>query len=131
MDSPDDNRAFYERPRIRRGPGKAPLISIRRVSLGGGYRYLLRSVAAGDGAGKGTSTLARYYASSGTPPGVFTGAGLVHLEGGRGVAPGTVVTEEHLARMFAACADPVSGGPGSAPPTAGSPPPSRTCACTR
>ena len=63
------------------------MISIRRVSLGGGYRYLLRSVAAGDGAGKGTNALARYYASSGTPPGVFMGAGLAHLDGGRGVAP--------------------------------------------
>ena len=65
-----------------RGPRKAPLISIRRVSLGGGYRYLLRSVAAGDGAGKGTNALARYYASSGTPPGVFMGAGLAHSTAG-------------------------------------------------
>ena len=38
-------------PRTGARPRKATLISIRRVSLGGGYRYLLRSVAAGDGAG--------------------------------------------------------------------------------
>ncbi len=101
-----------------RGPRKASLISIRRVSLGGGYRYLLRSVAAGDGAGKGTNALARYYASSGTPPGVFMGAGLAHLDAGRGVAPGTVVTEDHLERMFVACADPVSGEPVGAAPRA-------------
>jgi TrwC relaxase len=93
------------------------LISIRRVSLGGGYRYLLRSVAAGDGAG-GTNALARYYAASGTPPGVFMGAGLAHLDGGRGVAPGTQVSEEHLERMFVACADPVSGEPLGAAPKA-------------
>ena len=87
------------------------MISIRRVSLGGGYHYLLRSVAAGDGAGEGNSTLARYYATSGTPPGVFMGAGLAHLDGERGVTPGTQVTEQHLERMFVACADPVSGEP--------------------
>ena len=87
------------------------MISIRRVSLGGGYRYLLRSVAAGDGAGEGTNTLARYYAASGTPPGVFMGDGLAHLDGGRGVATGTQVTEQHLERMFVACADPLSGEP--------------------
>jgi conjugative relaxase-like TrwC/TraI family protein len=68
-------------------------------------------VAAGDGAGGGAGTLARYYASSGTPPGVFMGAGLAGLDGGRGVTPGTQVTEEHLERMFGACADPVSGEP--------------------
>ena len=111
MDSPDEHGALYEGRAPARGPGKASLISIRRVSLGGGYRYLLRSVAAGDGAGEGTNALARYYASSGTPPGVFMGAGLAHLDDGRGVAPGTLVTEEHLARMFVACADPVSGEP--------------------
>ncbi len=94
------------------------MISIRRVSLGGGYRYLLRSVAAGDGAGEGANPLARYYASSGTPPGVFMGAGLAHLDGGRGVTPGTQVSEEHLERMFAACADPVSGEPVGAAPRA-------------
>jgi conjugative relaxase-like TrwC/TraI family protein len=93
------------------------LISIRRVSLGGGYRYLLRSVAARDGAGD-SSTLACYYASSGTPPGVFMGAGLAHLDGGRGVTPGTRVSEQHLERMFAACADPVNGEPVGALPRA-------------
>ena len=115
-DSPDGRGALYEGRPPGRGLGKAGLISIRRVSLGGGYRYLLRSVAAGDGAGQGTNTLARYYASSGTPPGVFMGAGLAHLDGGRGVAPGTQVSEQHLERMFVACADPVSGEPvGGAP----------------
>lgn len=87
------------------------MISIRRISLGGGYRYLMESVAAGDGAAERSSPLSRYYASSGTPPGVFLGAGLADLDGGRGVETGSVVTEAHLESMLAACADPVSGEP--------------------
>ena len=92
------------------------MISVRRVSLGGAYRYLVSSVAAGDGAAGHTNGLARYYASSGTPPGVFLGAGLAGLDGGKGLRPGSQVTEEHLANMLVACADPLSGEPlGSAP----------------
>ena len=87
------------------------MVSIRRVSLGSAYRYLLKSVAAGDGAAGRANTLSRYYASSGTPPGVFVGSGLSALDDGRGVEAGTQVTEEHMANMFAAMADPVSGKP--------------------
>ena len=90
------------------------MISIRRVSLGGGYRYLLRSVAAGDGAG-GTNPLARYYASSGTPPGVFMGAGLAHSDGGRGVTPGTQVTEEHMEHVRGLCRPAERQARGAAP----------------
>src|SRR5258708_3453492 len=93
-----------------------PVISIRRISLGGGFRYLMESVAGGDGAAEGTSPLTRYYAESGTPPGIFLGSGLCDLNGGRGVESGSEVTEDHLRNMLAACADPVSGEPiGSAP----------------
>jgi len=92
------------------------VISIRRISLGGGYRYLMDSVAVGDGAAERSNNLARYYASSGTPPGVFLGAGLAELDGGRGVEVGSQVTEEHLEQMLAAMADPVTGEPvGSTP----------------
>ena len=87
------------------------MVSIRRVSLGSAYRYLLKSVAAGDGAAQGANALSRYYASSGTPPGVFVGSGLSALDDGRGVEAGTLVTEDHMANMFAAMADPVSGKP--------------------
>lgn len=85
------------------------MISIRRISLGGGYRYLMESVAVGDGAAERSSSLSRYYASSGTPPGVFLGAGLADLGGDGGIAAGSEVTEEHLERMLAGCADPVTG----------------------
>jgi hypothetical protein len=103
------------------------MISIRRISLGGGYRYLMESVAAGDGAAERSNGLARYYATSGTPPGVFLGAGLADLDGGRGVPPGSEVTEAHLELMLAGLADPISGRsvagarsvPGNAVPVAG------------
>ena len=61
------------------------MISIRRISLGGGFRYLMDSVARGDGDAEPSSSLASYYAASGTPPGVFLGAGLADLDGGAGV----------------------------------------------
>ena len=87
------------------------MISIRRISMGGGWRYLIESVARGDGAPGHSSDLARYYAESGTPPGRFLGAGLGGLGGGRGVAAGTAVTEQHLKRMMSGLADPLTGQP--------------------
>jgi len=90
--------------------GEAPgVISIRRISLGGGFRYLMDSVAVGDGAAERSNGLARYYASSGTPPGVFLGAGLAELDGGRGMEVASLVTEEHLEAMLAGMADPITG----------------------
>ena len=52
------------------------MLSIRRMTLGSGYRYLMESVAAGDEVRHQSTSLADYYAASGTPPGVFLGAGL-------------------------------------------------------
>jgi conjugative relaxase-like TrwC/TraI family protein len=103
------------------------VISIRRVSLGGGYRYLIDSVAAGDGNPEPSKGLAHYYASTGTPPGVFLGAGLADLDGGRGIEKGSKVSEEHLFNMLVALCDPVSGEslggrlsvPGNSAPVAG------------
>ena len=60
------------------------MISIRRMSLGSGFRYLMSSVAAGDGAPGVSNGLTRYYAESGTPPGIFLGAGLAGLADGQG-----------------------------------------------
>jgi conjugative relaxase-like TrwC/TraI family protein len=87
------------------------VISMRRISLGGGFRYLMDSVAVGDGVAARPESLAAYYAASGTPPGVFLGSGLASLGGGRGVEKGSAVTEEHLFRMLGVCCDPVSGEP--------------------
>ena len=73
-------------------------------------------MAGGYGAAEGATALSRYYASSGTPPGMFVGSGLSALDDGRGMVFGTTVTEEHMANMFAAMADPVSGKPVGACP---------------
>jgi hypothetical protein len=81
------------------------------MTLGSGYRYLMESVAAGDGARRQSTSLTDYYAESGTPPGVFLGAGLRSLDDGRGVEKGSTVSEEHLFNMLGMCADPVSGRP--------------------
>ena len=63
----------------------------------------MNSVAAGDGNPEPSKGLAHYYASTGTPPGVFLGKGLADLDGGRGVVPGSQVSEENLSNMLGAC----------------------------
>ena len=86
------------------------MMTIRRLSIGAGYKYLLKSIAVGDGPeGTEKSDLVRYYSETGTPPGVFLGAGLVGLDDGRGVAVGQSVTAENLQRMLQDCADPITG----------------------
>ena len=83
-------------------------MSIRRITLGSGFRYLMSSVARMDQAGPATG-LAAYYAAEGTPQGQFLGAGLAGLDGGRGVSAGSVVSEEALWRMLGMLQDPASG----------------------
>jgi conjugative relaxase-like TrwC/TraI family protein len=84
-------------------------MSIRRMSLGAGYRYLMSSVARADGSGHSASALTRYYSESGTPPGRFLGRGLAGLNDGNGVAVGSKVSEEHLFRMLGMLQDPITG----------------------
>jgi conjugative relaxase-like TrwC/TraI family protein len=85
------------------------VISIRRMSLGEGYRYLMESVAVGDGARIGPDGLTRYYSEGGTPPGIFLGTGLAGLDDGQGVEKGAAVSEEQLFLMLGMCADPITG----------------------
>ena len=85
-------------------------MTIRRLSVGSGYKYLLKSIAVGDGPEDShKSDLVRYYSETGTPPGVFLGSGLAGLDGGRGVTVGQSVTAENLQRMLQDCADPITG----------------------
>jgi conjugative relaxase-like TrwC/TraI family protein len=79
------------------------------MTLGSGYRYLMESVAAGDGLRNQSVSLADYYAESGTPPGIFLGAGLAALNDGEGIEKGSPVNEEHLFNLLGMCADPVTG----------------------
>jgi conjugative relaxase-like TrwC/TraI family protein len=76
----------------------------------------MESVATGDGAAHASSDLTHYYAESGTPPGVFLGAGLAGLNDGQGVAVGSEVSEEHLFNLLGMCADPITGKPLGRPP---------------
>ncbi|MHB8335716.1 MAG: MobF family relaxase [Acidimicrobiales bacterium] len=85
-------------------------MTIRRLSIGAGFKYLLKSIAIGDGPeGANKSDLVRYYSETGTPPGIFLGAGLVGLDNGVGVELGQSVTAENLQRMLQDCADPITG----------------------
>jgi len=87
-------------------------MSIRRMTLGSGYRYLMSSVARGDADGGVTgSALTSYYTAVGTPPGRFLGRGLAGLDAGCGIAVHSTVTEEHLWRMLGMIQDPVTGIP--------------------
>ena len=97
-------------------------VSIRRMTLGSGYKYLMGSVAQSDGASQHASALTRYYAESGTPPGRFIGQGLSGLGYGVGIEPGTQVTEEHLFRMLGMVQDPLTGEQLGRPPCAQKPP---------
>ncbi|WP_244929234.1 MobF family relaxase [Nocardioides sp. W7] len=83
-------------------------VSIRRISAGAGYRYLLRSVAAGDGNRAMSTPLTRYYTEVGTPPGRWMGSGLGALGDGR-LRSGMPVSEEQLALLIGMGREPVTG----------------------
>ncbi|MEI2713917.1 MAG: MobF family relaxase [Nocardioides sp.] len=82
-------------------------VSLRRMSAGRGYQYLLRSVVSGDGNRSLTTPLTRYYSEAGTPPGRWLGSGL-HALGGD-LKPGMEVTEAQLALLIGMGRDPVTG----------------------
>lgn len=88
------------------------VMTIRVMSSGKGYEYLLKSVVVGDGDREMSSPLTRYYTESGCPPGSWVGTGLMSLDDGRtpALAEGDTVTEEHLARLLGDGIHPVTGG---------------------
>ena len=83
-------------------------VSMRKMSPGHGYRYLLRSVTAGDGNRSLTRPLTRYYAEAGTPPGRWMGSGLNSLGAGQ-LTPGAQVHEAQLALLIGLGRDPITG----------------------
>ena len=85
-------------------------MSLHVLHAGAGYRYLLRTTAAGDGANPADG-LAAYYAATGTPPGVWVGGGLAGLNDGHGLPSGLPVDETTLGRLFGRGHDPVTGQP--------------------
>ncbi|WP_448233178.1 MobF family relaxase [Microbacterium lacticum] len=87
------------------------VMTIRVMSSGRGYEYLLSSVAAGDGDRDMGTPLTRYYTETGCPPGIWLGSGLASLDDGTGtgLADGETVTEEQLARLLGDGLHPVTG----------------------
>jgi conjugative relaxase-like TrwC/TraI family protein len=83
---------------------------MRVMSAGDGYRYLLKTVAAGDGNRDLTTPLTRYYQEKGTPPGFWIGCGVKGLGHGT-LKPGAEVTEEQLRLLLGSGRDPVTGEP--------------------
>ncbi|TFD54378.1 conjugal transfer protein [Cryobacterium sp. Hh11] len=83
---------------------------MRVMSAGDGYKYLLRTVAAGDGKRLLSTPLTRYYTEEGTPPGRWMGGGLRDLGDGL-MVEGDVVTEAQLQLLIGLGRDPVTGEP--------------------
>lgn len=81
---------------------------MRVMSSGDGYKYLLRTVAAGDGDRALSTPLTRYYAENGSPPGRWLGSAVAALHGG-GIAVGDQVTEAQLQLLVGMGRDPVTG----------------------
>ena len=82
---------------------------MRVMSARHGYRYLLKSVAVGDGDRSLGTPLTRYYAERGNPPGRWAGRGLHRL--GDRLRAGGEVTEEQLQRLLGAGRHPVTAAP--------------------
>src|SRR5699024_2687254 len=83
-------------------------VSMRVMSAGDGYEYLLRTVAAGDGDRSLSTPLTRYYTEEGTPPGFWMGSGLSYLGDGE-LTPGAQVSEAQLQLLAGMGRDPVTG----------------------
>ncbi len=83
---------------------------MRVMSAGDGYKYLLRTIAAGDGDRSLSTPLTRYYSADGTPPGRWLGAGVAGLSGGQ-VMEGDQVSEAQLQLLVGMGRDPITGAP--------------------
>ena len=81
------------------------VVSMRKMSAGAGYKYLLKTVVAGDGDRSPSTPLTRYYAETGTPPGRWMGSGVRDL----GLEVGAEVTEAQLALLLGHGRHPVTG----------------------
>ncbi len=72
-------------------------MSLRKISAGNGYEYLLRSVVRNDEDQKPIK-LADYYAAKGTPPGRWIGAGVAGFGGH--IREGDVIRDDQMAALF-------------------------------
>ena len=92
-------------------------VSMRVMSAGDGYKYLLKTVAAADGNRPLSTPLTRYYMKEGTPPGRWLGAGVAALGKGE-IQVGDRVSEHQLQLLMGTGHDPITDEPlGRAFPT--------------
>ena len=85
-------------------------VSMRVMSAGDGYKYLLKTIAAADGDRSLSTPLTRYYVEAGTPPGRWLGAGVAALGKGE-LSVGDRVSETQLPLLIGMGRDPVTGTP--------------------
>lgn len=85
-------------------------VSMRVMSAGEGYKYLLKTVASGDGNRALSTPLTRYYLEEGTPPGRWMGSSVPALGGGR-IVSGDPVSEAQLQLLVGMGRDPITGDP--------------------
>ena len=85
-------------------------VSMRVMSAGDGYKYLLKTVAAADGDRPLSTPLTRYYMEEGTPPGRWLGAGVAALGKGE-IQVGDRVSEDQLQLLMGTGRDPITGDP--------------------
>ncbi|WP_370325396.1 relaxase domain-containing protein, partial [Euzebya sp.] len=85
-------------------------VSMRVMSSGAGYCYLINSVAVDDVSREPGRGLAEYYTVEGCPPGRWLGSGLPGLGSGE-LRAGDVVTEEQVARLLGQGRDPLTDEP--------------------
>ncbi|TRW45702.1 MobF family relaxase [Georgenia yuyongxinii] len=83
-------------------------VSMRVMSAGDGFAYLLRSVVTGAGLASQSSALTRYYSEAGTPPGIWMGSGVSQFGDGD-LQVGMTVTPEQLQALLGRGCDPLTG----------------------
>lgn len=83
-------------------------VSMRVMSAGDSYKYLLRTVAVADGDRSLSTPLTRYYAEAGTLPGQWLGSGVASLGTGQ-LAVGDQVSEAQLQLLMGLGSSPRSG----------------------
>ena len=95
--------------RIALDRGWSAVMSLHKLSAGGGVTYLLRHTCCGDVERAAETPLSAYYTASGYPPGRWLGAGLPGLAGGAGVDG--LIDETGMERLFGLGLDPVTEQP--------------------
>ena len=83
-------------------------VSMRVMSAGDGYKYLLKTVVAADGDRPLSTPLTRYFIEEGTPPGRWLGKGVASLGKGELVV-GDCVSEDQLQLIMGSGCDPITG----------------------